>query len=156
MIHNDNARTDLLDLFHIMRCVNDRGTLPVQLQNPLQNPVPALRIDGHSRFIHQNKLWLMYDSAGNIQPTQQSARQLFRKHLPIFRKPCKRKCLFCQRPSSLFIRYIQPAKIIYILLHSHFFKYSDILWHHADLTLQRIAGRMHLFVKYRDRSLIIF
>ena len=73
VVYDGNAGTDLLHLFHIVRGVNNGRALAVQFLNTFQNFIPALRVNGHCRLIKNNKLWLMGDTAGNIQTAQQTA-----------------------------------------------------------------------------------
>ena len=65
-IHNGNSGADLLDFLHIMRSVNDRGSLSVQLPDPLEDLITALRIHRNRRLIQNDQLRLMSNSTGNI------------------------------------------------------------------------------------------
>ena len=69
MIHDRNPAADLLHLFHIMRGINNGCSLSVQLLNSFQNPVSALRIHSHCRFIQNNQSGLVCNATGNIQPS---------------------------------------------------------------------------------------
>ena len=66
LIHNGDPGTDLLYLLHVMRRVNDRGSLPVQLLDPLQNLITALRIYRNRGLIQNDQLRFMGNSTCNI------------------------------------------------------------------------------------------
>ena len=41
----------------------------------LQDPVPALWIDSYRWFVHDDKLWLVGNTAGNVESSKKTAGQ---------------------------------------------------------------------------------
>ena len=132
MIHDRDPRTDLLDLFHIMRSIKDRGALSVQFLDPLQYLVAALRIDGNGRLVHNDQPRPVRDSTGNIKPPQQSAGKLARTEMFEPLKPGKCDRILYELFAFLFGRYIESAEIVDILVYIHLCKYGNILRNNAD------------------------
>lgn len=144
MIHDRDPRTDLLDLFHIMRSIKDRGALPVQFLDPLQYLVAALRIDGNGRLIQDDQPRPVRNSTGNIKPPQQSAGKLVGTEMFEPLKPGKCDRILYELFALLFGRYIESAEIVDILVHIHLCKYGNILRDNADLPLDVVAVGTHL------------
>ena len=69
VVHDGYSSTDLFDFFHVVRSVNDCGTLTVKFLNTFKDFVTALWIDCDSRLIQNDEAWLMSNSTGNIQPS---------------------------------------------------------------------------------------
>ena len=73
MVNDGDAGADLLYFFHVVGGVDDGRTLAVQFHNAFQDLVPALGIYGYGRLIQDDKLRLVHDAAGNIQPAKEPA-----------------------------------------------------------------------------------
>ena len=82
-IHNHNATANVLDLFHVMACVNHGCALVAQAHNAVKDGIAALRINGHGGFVEEDELGLVRNAAGNVQAALQAARQFFRAHFAI-------------------------------------------------------------------------
>ena len=67
LIHDHDAGTDLLHLFHVMCGVNNGSTVLIQLFDAFQNAVSALGGNGHCRLIHKDQLRLVCYAACNVQ-----------------------------------------------------------------------------------------
>ena len=137
-----------------MGCVYDGGTFLIQTLDPLKYSVTALRIDRHCRFIEEYKFWLMRYSAGNIQSSQQSTRELLWKEFPVIRNIHEIHCLLNTFASLLFVLYIEAAEVINILIYSQFIEHRHILHYNSDLSLDIVAVGLHLFAKYLYIALV--
>ena len=70
LVDDDDATANFLNLFHIMRGIHNGCPLRIQAPYALQYRITALWIDCDRRLIHENELWLMCNSTGDIQPSQ--------------------------------------------------------------------------------------
>jgi len=75
-IHDEDARTDLLDFLHVVARVDDGRSLVVQAQDSVEDGVPALRINGNRGLVQEDELGPVGDATGDVETAQQTAREL--------------------------------------------------------------------------------
>ena len=156
MINDRNTATNLFNFFHIMGSINDCRSLTVQFYNPFQDPVPALWIDSYRWFVHDDKLWLVGNTAGNVESSKKTAGQFSGTFFCIFRKPHKIQCFVHQLFTLLLVSYIQTTEIVYIFPDTHLMKYSHILHDNTNLFFDIVTVRGHVFAKDLNRTFVIF
>ena len=156
MIHNCDASADLFNFFHVMWSIDDRWSLHIQLLNTFEDFITALRVDGHSWFVHDDKTWFVGNSTGNIQPAEKTTGQFLRIHFTIIFKSYKSDSIINQFFAFLFIRNIQTTEIIDVFIHGQFVKNSNILQYDSNLLFCLIIVRCHRLSKNFNGSLIIF
>ena len=119
-VHDHDPGAELFHLFHIVGGVDDGGSFPVQLADPLKDAASALGIHGNGGFIQKDQFGLVGDPAGNVQPSEQTAAQLLGAELPVIRQPGKHAGFFHQGAAFLFIRNVQAAEIVDVFLDGQF------------------------------------
>ena len=73
-------------------------------------------------------------SAGNIQSSQQSTRELLWKEFPVIRNIHEIHCLLNTFASLLFVLYIKAAEVINILIYSQFINQIKALEDETDIS----------------------
>ena len=155
LVHDRNARADLLDLLHIMRGVNDGRAVPVQLLNPLEDLVPALRIDRDGRLIQNDELRLMRDAAGDIQTPEQTAGELLRAEFQKVLQPDKLHGFFDILLPLFLVADVQPAEVVDVFVDGQFVKHCDVLHDDADVLLDVVSVGCHLFAEDLDFAFVM-
>src|SRR5262252_2643327 len=69
VVHDGDAVAEALRLLHVMRRVDDRHSLAVQLLDHLEDSVARLRIHTYGRLIHEDQPWTMDHPRSHVQPT---------------------------------------------------------------------------------------
>ena len=84
LVDNGNIIGHLLDLIHIMGCVDDgRLPLPVDLPDRFQDVVPGLRVDAHRRLIEIEDLRIVQEAYRKVKSPLHAAGKVIH---PLFRK----------------------------------------------------------------------
>ena len=73
VVHNRDAIAEPLGFFHVVRRVNQRATVGLQLFDALEDVVARLRIHAHGRLVEKDYLWIMHQGGGHIEPPLHAA-----------------------------------------------------------------------------------
>ena len=138
-----------------MAGVDHGGALVAQPHDTVQDGVAALRVHGHGGFVEEDELGLVRDAARDVQPAQQTARQLARTHAAVIFQAHELDGLVHQRATALFVGNIQRAEAVDVFSHGQLVEHGHLLRHHADAALQVVTRRRHRLAEQTDVALVV-
>ena len=155
VVHDHDARADLLDFLHVVARVHHGGALAVHILDAFEDGVAALRVHGHGRLVEEDELGLVRDAACDVQATQQAAREFPRAELLVVLQADERDGLVNKVAALRAVVHIQRAEVVDVLAHGQLLEHGHVLRHDADPALQIVAGRAHGLAEQLDSALVV-
>ena len=155
MVHDHDARADLLDFFHVMAGIDDGCTFCVQAQDSLEDGIAALGIDGDGRLVQEDELGFVRDAAGDVQSAQQAARKLLRTEFLEFLKSDERDGIVDHSASLRTVGNVERAERIDVFTYGEFVEYGHVLRNDADATLRFVVRRVHAGAEQIDLAMVV-
>ena len=97
----------------------------------------------------------MRDTAGNVKPARQAARELAGAELGKVAQPDKVDRLVHERAAALAVADVKATEIVDILAHRKLVEHRHLLRHHADAALEVVAGGCHGFAEQLDGAFVV-
>ena len=154
-VHDHDAAANLLDFLHVMAGIHHRGALVAQAADALQDGVAALGVDRHRGLVKKDELGLVRDTAGNVEPASQTARELAGAELGKVAQPDKVDRLVHQRAAALAVADVKAAEIVDVLAHRELVEHRNLLRDHADATLEVITRGRHGLAEQLDGAFVV-
>ena len=142
MVHDGDAVTEPLGLFHVVRGQQDGAALAFEVLDVLENVVAGLRVDADGGLVEQQHLRLVQQGAGKLEPVLHAAGERFHQRAgPLDEcRPLEKGCNPPAQPPA--VHAVQPPEEHEVLAGGHVVVQGENLRGDADgLALPAGSGR---------------